>query len=178
MRAFVRACTSVCVCVYRSKCAQVSETVGSIFMSLADLTTDGLACASLLRGDVEAPHEGYKVAYLTFLSLAVTTTALSLSYQLRNGLLLRSQLLELDEPTRTTSAGLRRHLTGPAGSNRPRELSPYETLLRHVQQNEWELVQTHRTKVMLSLALLNVAAQGVLHRLLRELMHMPNVLAR
>jgi hypothetical protein len=31
---------------------------------------------------------------------------------------------------------------------------------RQAQQNEWELVQTNRTKVILSLALLSMVAQG------------------
>ena len=33
---------------------------------------------------------------------------------------------------------------------------------RQSQQNEWELAQTYRTKVILSLELLSVAAQGAL----------------
>jgi hypothetical protein len=32
---------------------------------------------------------------------------------------------------------------------------------RQAQQSEWELVQTHRTKVTLTLSLASVAAQGV-----------------
>jgi hypothetical protein len=54
---------------------------------------------------------------------------------------MRAQVLELGKQDHQASA------TGSAAR-------------RQAQQHEWELAQTHRTKVILSLALLSVVAQG------------------
>jgi hypothetical protein len=117
----------------------VSELVSSLFVGLADILTDGIACARLLNGDVLAPNEGYKAAYVTFLCLGAFTTALSMSYRLGNARLMQAHVAELSQQRRKVSASAAQ---------------------RQAQQHEWELVQTHRTKVILSLSLLSILAQG------------------
>ncbi len=78
-------------------------------------------------------------AYGTVLCFGAVTTALALGYSIRNALLMRAHVLELGQQGRTVRVSEAR---------------------RRVQQFEWELAQTHRTKVAASLALLSVAAQG------------------
>jgi hypothetical protein len=73
------------------------------------------------------------------LCLGVVTTALSLGYRLRNARLMRAHMLELGQQGRSVRISEAR---------------------RRMQQHEWELAQTHRTKVVASLALLSVTAQG------------------
>jgi hypothetical protein len=117
----------------------VSELVGSIFMGIADIVTDGIACARLLHGDVAVVNEGYRAAYLTILCFGTVCTAVSLAYRLRNAHLMRAHVRELSQVRRTGSASAAR---------------------RQAQQHEWELEQTNRTKAILSLGLLSIAAQG------------------
>jgi hypothetical protein len=69
----------------------------------------------------------------------VVTTALSLAYRLRNAHLVRAHVLELGQQGRTVSVSEAR---------------------QQAQQHEYELTQTHRTKVVASLALVSIAAQG------------------
>ena len=120
---------------------QVSELVGSVCMGLADIVTDAFAGARLLSGDVVVPNEGYKVAYVLFLCLGVLTTAVSLACRLRNARLVRKKLLEQSQQGRIARASAAR---------------------RQAQQHEWELAQTRRANTISWLALLSVAAQGVL----------------
>ena len=120
---------------------QVSELVGSVCMGLADVVIDAFAGARLLSGDVVVPNEGYKVAYILFLCLGVFTTTVSLAYRLHNARLVRKQLLELSQQGRTARASAAR---------------------QQAQQHEWELAQTRRANTISWLALLSVAAQGVL----------------
>jgi hypothetical protein len=120
---------------------QGSELVGSVLIGVADILTDGIAYSRLLNGDVKVPHKGYYVAYATILCFGVITIALAIVYRLRNARLMRAHMRELGntDPAATVSAAR-----------------------RQAQQHEWELAQTHRTKAILSLGLLNVAAQGPL----------------
>jgi hypothetical protein len=120
---------------------QVSELVGSIFLGLADIITDGIACSRLLHGKIEVPNEEYKMAYVTILCFGVVTTALSVAYRLRNAHMMRAHMFELGKAD---------------------EAAKLSESQRHAQQHEFELSQTHRTKVVLSVGLLNVAAQGAL----------------
>jgi hypothetical protein len=117
----------------------VSELVGSVFMGLADAITDGITYARLRSGDIAAPNEGFKAAYTTALCFGVVTTMLSLAYRLRNARLMRAHVLELGQQGRAVRVSEAR---------------------RQAQQHEWELAQTHRTKVVASLALLSVGTQG------------------
>jgi hypothetical protein len=117
----------------------VSELVGSIFIGLADVITDGITYARLRSGDIAVPNEGYKAAYTTVLCFGVVTTALSLAYRLRNARLVRAHMMKLGQQGHAVGASVAR---------------------RQAQQYEWELAQTHRTKVVASLALLAVAVQG------------------
>ncbi len=69
---------------------------------------------------------------------------LSLGYRFHNARRVRAHVAELSEQKgRTASSSAAR---------------------RQAQQHEWELSQTHRTKIILSLGLLSVAAQGLLAR--------------
>jgi hypothetical protein len=119
--------------------SQVSELVLSIFIGLADLIINGITYSRLQSGTVAVPNEGYKAAYTTALCFGVVTTVLSLGYRLRNARLVRAYVLKQGQQGRAVSVSEAR---------------------RHAQQHEWELAQTHRTKVVASLALLSVAAQG------------------
>ena len=119
----------------------MSELVGSVCIGLANIATDGIACARLLHGEVAVPNDGYKAAYVAFLSLGVATTALSLTYRIKNARQVKGQLLDLSQQRLIVS------------SSRARQQQ---------QQNEWERVQTHRTITISSLALLSIAAQGAM----------------
>ncbi len=115
----------------------MSELVGSVCLGLADLITDAITYARLRTGDVAVPSEGYKAAYAAVLSVGAVTTALSLLYRLRNAQIMRAQLREQGRAESTSVAR------------------------QQAQQHEWELAQTHRTKVISMLALLSVATQGL-----------------
>jgi hypothetical protein len=120
----------------------VSELVGSVFVGLADVITDGITYARLRSGDVAFPNEGYKAAYTTILCFGVVTTALSLGYRLRNARLVQAHALKLS---------LQGHILNASAER------------QQAQQHEWELAQTHRTRIILSVSLLSVAVQGVSH---------------
>ena len=119
----------------------MSELVGSVCLGLADFITDAITFARLRSGEVVVPNEGYKAAYAAVLSVGAVTTALSLLYRLRNAHIMRAHLRELGEHGRRESTSVAR---------------------QQAQQHEWELAQTHRTKVIAMLALLSVATQGSL----------------
>jgi hypothetical protein len=121
----------------------MSELVGSVCLGLADLVTDGITYARLVHGDIAVPNKGYKAAYTMVLCFAVVATVLSLAYRLRNASLVRGHVRKLGEQ------GLQGRKVGRASA-----------LRQQAQQHQWELEQTHRTKVILQLALLSVAAQG------------------
>jgi hypothetical protein len=118
---------------------QVSEQVGSVCLGLADLITDALAYARLQSGEIEVPNDVYHAAYAVVLCFGVVTTVLSLGYRLHNAHLMRAHVLQLHKQDRTASVSAAR---------------------KQARQHEWELLQTHRTKVISSLALLSMVAQG------------------
>ncbi len=117
----------------------MSELVGSVCLGLADLITDAITYARLRSGEVAVPNEGYTTAYAAVLSVGAVTTVISLLYRLRNAHIVRAHLRELGEQGRAESTSVAR---------------------QQAQQHEWELAQTHRTKVISMLALLSVATQG------------------
>ena len=118
----------------------MSELVGSVCLGLADLITDAITYARLRSGDVAVPNEGYKAAYAAILSVGAVTTVLSLLYRLRNAHIMRAHLREFGQQHGQTE-----------NTSEARQ---------QAQQHEWELAQTHRTKVISVLALLSVATQG------------------
>jgi hypothetical protein len=120
---------------------EMGMLVFSICTALANLVTDGIVFGRLLRGELKVSSDAYTVAYATILCFGVGATALSLGYRILNARLMKGQLQQLDG-------------RGPAPAA--------SEARRQSQQHEWELVQTHRTKVTLSLSLLSVAAQGML----------------
>ncbi len=119
----------------------MSELVGSVCLGVADLITDAITYARLRSGEVAVPNEGYKTAYAAVLSVGAVTTVLSLLYRLGNAHIMRAHLRKLGKQGRTENTSVAR---------------------RQAQQHEWELAQTHRTKVISMLALLSVATQGSL----------------
>ena len=124
----------------------MTELVSSVCLGVADLVTDGIAYSQLVRGEIAVPNEGYRLytaAYSVILCFGVVTTMLSLAYRLRNARLMRAHVRELGEHRHAVSAST-------------------SAARRQVQQNEWELVTTHRTKIISSLTLLSVVAQGAL----------------
>jgi hypothetical protein len=112
----------------------------SICMALGNLATDGIVCYSLLRGHLSVSTPIYTASYVVLLCFGVVVTVLSIGYRLRNAQLMHAQLQQASPQGRAVA-------TGEAH--------------RRAQQSEWELVQTHRTKVTLTLSLASVAAQGV-----------------
>ncbi len=112
----------------------------SICMALGNLATDGIVCSSLLRGDLRVSTWIYMASYVVLLCFGVVVTVLSIGYRLRNARLMHAQLQQVVPQGRAVAAG---------------------EAQRQAQQSEWELVQTHRTKVTLTLSLASVAAQGV-----------------
>jgi hypothetical protein len=112
----------------------------SICMALGNLATDGIVCSSLLRGDLTVSTPIYTASYVVVLCFGVVVTVLSIGYRLRNGRLVHAQMQQVAPQGRAVAAG---------------------EAWRQAQQSEWELVQTRRTTVTLSLSLASVAAQGV-----------------
>jgi hypothetical protein len=112
----------------------------SICLALGNLATDGIVCSSLLRGDLRVSAPIYTASYVVLLSFGVVVTVLSMGYRLRNARLMHAQLQQVNRQGRAVANGEAR---------------------RQAQQSEWELVQTQRTKVTLTLSLASVAAQGV-----------------
>jgi hypothetical protein len=112
----------------------------SISMALGNLATDGIVCNSLLRGDLRVSTPIYTVSYIVLLCFGVGVTVLAIGYRLRNARLMHAQLQQVVPQGRAVATG---------------------EAQRQAQQSEWELVQTHRTKVTLTLSLASVAAQGV-----------------
>jgi hypothetical protein len=112
----------------------------SICMALGNLATDGIVCSSLLRGDLRVSTPIYTASYVVVLCFGVVVTVLSIGYRLRNARLMHAQMQQVAPQGRAVAAG---------------------EAWRQAQQSEWELMQTHRTKVTLTLSLASVAAQGV-----------------
>ena len=112
----------------------------SICMALGNLATDGIVCNSLLRGDLRVSTAIYTASYVVLLCFGVVVTVLSIGYRLRNARLMHAQLKQVVPQGRAVATG---------------------EAQRQAQQCEWELVQTHRSKVTLTLSLASVAAQGV-----------------
>jgi hypothetical protein len=118
---------------------EMGMLVLTVFAALTNLVTDGIVFGRLLRGELNVSSKVYTAACATIMCFGVVATALSLGYRIRNARLIRSQLQQL----------------APQGQ------SIAVSMLRcQAQQHEWELVQTHRTKVTLSLSLTSVVAQG------------------
>jgi hypothetical protein len=117
----------------------VGELVGSVFFGLADVITNGVVCSRLLHGELALPNEAYKMGYAAILCLGVVTIVTSIAYRIRNAMLVRAQVLEVG----------RQGLKGSESEAR-----------RRMQLFEYELEQTHRTMVVLSLSLLTVLTQG------------------
>ena len=108
-------------------------------MGVADLITDALAYARLQSGEIKVPNDAYHAAYAVVMCFGVVTTVLSLGYRLRNARLMRAHVLELGKQGQKASVSAAR---------------------KQAQQHEWELAQTHRTKIIASLALVSIVAQG------------------
>jgi tryptophan-rich sensory protein len=120
---------------------EMGMLVFSICTALANLITDGIVFGKMARGELAVPSEIFTIVYATILCFGVVATALSLGYRIRNARLMKVQLHDL----------------APRGQAAATTASQ-----RQAQQHAWELVQTHRTKVTLSLSLASAAAQGVL----------------
>jgi hypothetical protein len=123
---------------------EVSELIFSLLMELADLATNSMSCRLLLRGDVVVPNETYKVAYVMILSFGAASTALSLAYRFRNARQIRVHM-HAALATKGQAVGV-------------------SEARQQAQRFEWELLQTHRTLVVLGLALMNVGVQGEVPR--------------
>jgi hypothetical protein len=121
---------------------EMGMLVLSICTAIANLVTDGIVFGRLLRGELTVSTAIYTAAYATILCFGVVVTALSLGYRIRNAYLMKAQLQELASQGQSVVAG-------SASAAR-----------RQLQQHEWELVQTHRTKVTLALSLATVATKG------------------
>jgi len=140
--------------------------VVTLFLQLADVITDGIACSRLLHGDVSvAAPKTYTVVYIVLLCLGVVATGVSVAYRLRNARWMNSDLKELGQISARfteSDSGLQRQksivrLGGRRSSCRQqRDVD----VRRQAQQHEWELAQTHRTKVSATLEVLSIFFQG------------------
>jgi hypothetical protein len=118
---------------------EAAQLVFSIFTALANLIADGIVFSHLLRGDLKVSTEAYTAAYATLLCFAVVATVISVAYRIRNARLVQTHVRQLAPQSHPLAA---------------------KEAHRQVQQHEWELAQTHRTKVTLLLSLLSVSVQG------------------
>jgi hypothetical protein len=118
---------------------EAGQLVFSICMALANVITDGIVCSQMLRGELTVSSDVYKAAYVTILCFGVVATAVSILYRIRNARLVHAQLQQL-APQAVASSEAR----------------------RQSQEQNWELTQTHRTKVALTLSLMTVTAQGAI----------------
>jgi hypothetical protein len=118
---------------------EVGQLLFSASSSLANIVTDGIVFRQLLDGDVAVSSEIYTQAYATILCFGIVVTVISLGSRIHNAQLVQAQLKQL----------------APEGS-------VASEAQRQSREHEWELEQTHRTKVTLSLSLMTVAAQGAL----------------
>jgi hypothetical protein len=124
-------------------CKQVIQIVVSLCMELADLITDGVTCYRLIRGDVTGSNETYEAVYIALLCFGAATTVVSIAYRLRNASLMHRNLHKLSTQPQPV---------GAVSSSLVRQQS---------QQHEWELTQTHRTKVTAALTIMSIVVQGV-----------------
>jgi hypothetical protein len=120
---------------------EVSQLVLSGCMSLASLVTDGIVFDTLLHGGHKISTEIYTAAFATVLCFGTITTALSFGYRIHNARGIQAQLHRLDPRAQGVAA---------------------KVAHRQAKQHQWELLQTDRTKVTLSLSLMTLMAQGVL----------------
>ena len=111
---------------------------------VADLITDTLTCLRVLHGEMKFSSPSYKPAYVIFTALSIFGAVVSVLYRIRNARLLSAHV---QEALQAASRNL-----GAARSVRQRQGQKYE----------WELVQTHRTLVVLSLNMMTVAVEGEL----------------
>ncbi len=118
---------------------EAAQLVFSIFTALANVITDGIVFSHLLRGNLKVSTEAYTAAYATLLCFAVVATVISVAYRIRNARLVQANVRQLA------------HQSHPLAAKEAH---------RQVQQHEWELAQTYRTKVTLLLSLLSVIVQG------------------
>ena len=132
---------------------EMGMLVFSICSALANLITDGIVFGLLLRGELEVSSEIYTAAYATILCFGVVSTTLSLGYRIRNARLMRAQLQQLAAEN-GASEGRRQ------GKTKQDHVVVISEVQLQLQQTEWELVQTHRTKVTLSLSMMSVVTQG------------------
>ena len=119
----------------------------TLFLQLADVITDGIACSRLLHGDVSvAATKTYTVVYIVLLCLGVVATGVSVVYRLRNARWMNSSLKELGQSSARFTE---------SDNKLQRQKSR-----RQAQQHEWELAQTHRTKVSAALEIFSILVQG------------------
>jgi hypothetical protein len=119
--------------------AETSEIVGTVLLDVADVVTDGFTLNRILRGEVQAATQGYQAAYTTVFAFGVVGVVVSVTYRVRSALLVRDRV---------------RALVLRQGREEMSELRV------KVERHEWELAQTHRTKVWLLLALMTIGVQG------------------
>jgi hypothetical protein len=107
------------------------------------LITDTLTCLRVLHGEMKFSSPSYKPAYVIFTALSIFGAVVSVLYRIRNARLL--------------SAHVQEALQGAS-----RNIGVRSVRQRQGQKYEWELVQTHRTLVVLSLNMMTVAVEGEL----------------
>ena len=122
----------------------------TLFLQLADVITDGIACSRLLHGDVSvAATKTYTVVYIVLLCLGVVATGVSVVYRLRNARWMNSSLKELGQSSARFTE-----------SDNKLQRQKSKDFRRQAQQHEWELAQTHRTKVSAALEIFSILVQG------------------
>ena len=125
---------------------EVTELVGSLMLELADVVTDAISCSRMLNGDSQV-SELYRIAYTTILICGVAGTILSIAYRIRNARLVARRVEHLGRSSSTLDARLS-------------DSADVRAIKQQLQKYEWELAQTHRSKVSACLDLMTVGLQG------------------
>jgi hypothetical protein len=121
--------------------AEAAELIGALLMEFADWITDFLTCYRVLHGEIKVQHEEYKIVYAMCMVLGTFVMVISVVYRVRNARKVVKHLKRVLGP----------HQRGDCLASKGRQ---------QLLAFEWELMQTRRARVVLSLAVMTVVAEG------------------
>jgi hypothetical protein len=121
--------------------SEAAELIGALLMEFADWITDFLTCYRVLHGEIKVQHEEYKIVYAMCMVLGTFVMVISVVYRVRNARKVVKHLKRVLGP----------HQRGDCLASKGRQ---------QLLAFEWELTQTRRARVVLSLAVMTVVAEG------------------
>jgi hypothetical protein len=121
--------------------SEAAELIGALLMECADWITDFITCYRVLHGEIKVQHEEYKIVYAMCMVLGTFVMVISVVYRVRNARKVVKHLKRVLGP----------HQRGDCLASKGRQ---------QLLAFEWELTQTRRAKVVLSLAVMTVVAEG------------------